>query len=118
MVPQETWAMLPPDAGSETTAIAVGIAKLGEPAVALQAAKYGGGFVASGRASSVAAGRLSYVNGLKVTSSFLLLVMLQIEILSVLIRPSLKKAKLYFKLCIKAIQKLCRPQFKFFQDVN
>lgn len=59
--------MLPPDAGGEVTAVAVGIAKLGEPAVAVQASKHGGGFVASGRASSVAAGRLSYVNGLKVS---------------------------------------------------
>lgn len=58
--------MLSPDGNGGMTAVAVGIAKLGEPAVALQAAKYGGGFVASGRASSVAAGRLSYVNGLKV----------------------------------------------------
>ena len=58
--------MLPPNTVGETTAVAVGIARLGEPAIVLEASKQGGGFVASGRASSVAAGRLSYVNGLKV----------------------------------------------------
>lgn len=63
---QETWRMLPADAGGKSTAVAIAIAKLGEPAVVLEASKQGGGFVASGRASSVAAGRLSYVNGLKV----------------------------------------------------
>ncbi len=57
--------MLPADTTDETTAVAVGIAKLGEPAVVHVASKHGGGFVASGRASSVAAGRLSYAYGLK-----------------------------------------------------
>lgn len=59
--------MLPQDTGSQRTAVAVGIAKLGDPAVVAGASKYGGGFVASGRAPSVAAGRLSYMQGLKVT---------------------------------------------------
>ena len=57
--------MLPADTAGETTAVAVGIAKLGEPAIVLEASRHGGGFVASGRASSVAAGRLSYAYGLK-----------------------------------------------------
>ena len=63
--------MLTTDVGGECTAVAVGIAKLGEPAVVSEASKQGGSFVASGRASSVAAGRLSYVNGLKVKSTTL-----------------------------------------------
>ena len=59
--------MLSTDTGSDMTAVAVGIAKLGDPAVVINASKAGGGgFVASGRAPSVAAGRLSYVHGLKV----------------------------------------------------
>ena len=58
--------MLQPDSDGSLTAVAVGIAKLGDPAVVLRAAKLGGGFVASGRAPSVAAGRLSYIHGLKV----------------------------------------------------
>ena len=58
--------MLLPDTGDSMTAVALGIAKLGDPAVVLGAAKSGGGFVASGRAPSVAAGRLSYIHGLKV----------------------------------------------------
>jgi len=65
-VVQETWSMLLPDTGDSMTAVAVGIAKLGDPAVVLGAAKLGGGFVASGRAPSVAAGRLSYIHGLRV----------------------------------------------------
>ena len=68
---QETWRMLPTDASGEFTAVAIGIAKLGEHALVLEASKQGGGFVASGRASSVAAGRLSYVNGLKVQPTLL-----------------------------------------------
>lgn len=63
---QETWSMLAPDTGAEMTAVAVGIARLAEPAVATAAAPGGGGFVASGRAASVAAGRLSFFYGLKV----------------------------------------------------
>ena len=61
--------MLPADTSSSRTAVAIGIAKLGDPVVVLQASKHGGGFVASGKAPSVAAGRLSYVNGLKVRTS-------------------------------------------------
>ena len=64
---QETWSMLVQDTGDSMTAVAIGIAKLGDPAVVLGAAKSGGGFVASGRAPSVAAGRLSYTHGLKVS---------------------------------------------------
>lgn len=63
---QETWDLFTPDSGRELTAVAIGIAKLGDPTVVLNAAKSGGGFVASGRAPSVAAGRLSYTHGLKV----------------------------------------------------
>lgn len=66
---QDTWGILSGDAGGQLTAVAVGIAKLGEPAV-VGASKLGGGFVASGRAPSVAAGRLSYVYGLKASTSF------------------------------------------------
>ena len=62
---QDTTCLLSTDTGSEMTAVAIGIAKLGDPAVVLNASK-AGGFVASGRAPSVAAGRLSYVHGLKV----------------------------------------------------
>lgn len=47
------------------TAVAVGIAKLGEPAV-LAAHKEASSFVGTGRALSAAAGRLSYVHGFKV----------------------------------------------------
>lgn len=46
------------------TAVAVGIAKLGEPAV-LATHKEASSFVGTGRALSAAAGRLSYVHGLK-----------------------------------------------------
>ena len=62
---QETWLLLP-DVGGRLTAVAVGVAKLGEPAAASVTGKAGSGFVASGRALSVVAGRLSYVHGLKV----------------------------------------------------
>ena len=66
---QESWGLLQPDGHKDMTAIAIGVAKLGEPAVLLEAAEAGGGFVASGRAPSVAAGRLSYIYGLKVLYS-------------------------------------------------
>lgn len=56
-----------PDAGSSKTVVAVAIAKLGEPAVVAQFAD-GGSFVGTGRASSAAAGRLSYVYGLKASA--------------------------------------------------
>lgn len=62
---QETAGLLPPDVGSSKTAVAVAIAKLGEPAVVAQF-KGGGSFIGTGRALSAAAGRLSYVYGLKV----------------------------------------------------
>jgi len=57
--------LLPPDAGSAKTVVAVAIAKLGEPAV-VTSFTGGGSFVGTGRALSAAAGRLSYVCGLKV----------------------------------------------------
>ena len=61
---QETAGLLTPDAGSSKTAVAVAIAKLGEPAVVTQFAG-GGSFIGTGRALSAAAGRLSYMYGLK-----------------------------------------------------
>ena len=57
--------MLPQDTGSQQTVVAVAIAKLSEPAVVV-AAPTGGSFGGTGKAASVAAGRLSYVYGLKV----------------------------------------------------
>lgn len=57
------------DADGRLTAVVVGVAKLGEPAV-LAAHKDASSFVGTGRALSVAAGRISYVHGLKVTISF------------------------------------------------
>ena len=63
---QDTWGMLiGGDADRGLTAVAVGIAKLGEPAV-LATHKEASSFVGTGRALSAAAGRLSYVHGLKV----------------------------------------------------
>ena len=63
---QDTWRMLiGGDADGGLTAVAVGIAKLGEPAV-LATHKEASSFVGTGRALSAAAGRLSYVHGLKV----------------------------------------------------
>ena len=53
------------DSSGGLTAVAVGIAKLGEPAVmAMQ--KEASSFVGTGRALSAAAGRLSYMHGLRV----------------------------------------------------
>ena len=57
--------MLRPDGSSERTIVAVAIARLGEPAEVTRA-RDGGSFVGTGRALSAAAGRLSYVHGLKV----------------------------------------------------
>ena len=57
--------MLPQDAGAQQTVVAVAIAKLSEPAVVV-AAPVRGSFGGTGKAVSVAAGRLSYVYGLKV----------------------------------------------------
>lgn len=66
---QDTWAMLAGgDADGRLTAVAVGVAKLGEPAV-LAVHKDASSFVGTGRALSVAAGRLSYIHGLKVNNS-------------------------------------------------
>ena len=63
---QDTWRMLiGGDTDGGLTTVAVGIAKLGEPAV-LAAHKEASSFVGTGRALSAAAGRLSYVHGLKV----------------------------------------------------
>ncbi|BDA51455.1 probable oleandomycin polyketide synthase, modules 5 and 6 [Coccomyxa sp. Obi] len=62
---EDTWGIL---AGGDTygrlTAVAVGVAKLGEPAV-LAAHKDASSFIGTGRALSVAAGRISYIHGLK-----------------------------------------------------
>ncbi len=55
------------DSDSRLTAVAVGIAKLGEPA-AVAGHKDTSSFVGTGRALSVAAGRLSYVHGLKASA--------------------------------------------------
>lgn len=55
------------DADGGLTAVAVGIAKLGEPA-AVAGHKDASSFVGTGRALSVAAGRLSYIHGLKARS--------------------------------------------------
>ena len=52
------------DSDGGLTAVAVGIAKLGEPAV-VSAHKEASSFVGTGWALSAAAGRLSYVHGLK-----------------------------------------------------
>ena len=61
------------DADGRLTAVAVGVAKLGEPAV-LATHVGASSFIGTGRALSVAAGRLSYIHGLKVRlSSFSLL---------------------------------------------
>lgn len=55
------------DAAGQLTAVAVGIARLGEPALTSAAASAAtSSFVGTGRALSAAAGRLSYVHGLKV----------------------------------------------------
>jgi acyl transferase domain-containing protein len=65
----ETAGLAGPDNDSHQTAVAVGIAKLGEPAlitVGTAAAVAGGSsFVGTGRALSAAAGRISYTYGLK-----------------------------------------------------
>lgn len=57
------------DADGRLTAVAVGVAKLGEPAL-VTAHKDASSFVGTGRALSAAAGRISYVHGLKVTHAF------------------------------------------------
>lgn len=62
---QEAWAVLPRGEDTQATVVAVGIAKLGEPSY-VAGSKVGTGFTATGRALSVAAGRLSFVYGLKV----------------------------------------------------
>lgn len=62
---QESWSLLPHEEDSLMTSVAVGIAKLGEPPY-VASHKAGAAFIATGRALSVAAGRLSFVYGLKV----------------------------------------------------
>ena len=57
------------DADGRLTAVAVGVAKLGEPALVI-AHKDASSFAGTGRALSAAAGRISYVHGLKVTHAF------------------------------------------------
>ena len=65
---QETWDLVIPDTGLEQTMVAIAIAKLSEPAVVAQQ-KGHGSFAGTGKALSVAAGRLSYTHGLKVHAS-------------------------------------------------
>jgi len=66
---QDTWSVLiGGDTDGGLTAVAVGIAKLGEPIV-MASFKEASSFVGTGRALSAAAGRLSYVHGLKVRDS-------------------------------------------------
>ena len=67
---EEAAALAQPDvAAGQLTAVAVGIAKLGEPALvsgaSAAATAAGSSFVGTGRALSAAAGRLSFVFGLK-----------------------------------------------------
>ena len=59
------------ESSDRLTAVAVGIAKLGEPAV-MAMHKEASSFVGTGRALSAAAGRLSYVHGLKVRQNLTL----------------------------------------------
>ncbi|KAK9866522.1 hypothetical protein WJX84_008502 [Apatococcus fuscideae] len=61
---EDTWDILESDSGLQQTAVAVGIARLSDPP-AVTSHKGGGGFTGTGRALSVAAGRLSYAHGLK-----------------------------------------------------
>lgn len=68
---QESWNLLPHEEDALMTSVAVGIAKLGEPPY-VASSKGGAAFTASGRALSVAAGRLSFVYGLKVGPLMLL----------------------------------------------
>lgn len=56
------------DTDGGLTVVAVGIAKLGEPAV-MASFKEASSFLGTGRALSAAAGRLSYVHELKVRNS-------------------------------------------------
>ena len=63
---QETWGLLEGDIGLHQTVVAVAIAKLSEPAAVAQL-KGHGSFAGTGKALSVAAGRLSYTHGLKVS---------------------------------------------------
>ena len=62
--------------GQQQTAVAVGIAKLGEPAAVAAgnaaAVAAGSSYVGTGRALSAAAGRISYCYGLKGPSGGLL----------------------------------------------
>ena len=64
---QGTWGLLDSDSDTHHTVVAVGIAKLSEPAVVTQQKSHGS-FAGTGRALSVAAGRLSYIHGLKARS--------------------------------------------------
>ena len=66
---QAAFELVQLDTGASSTAVAVGIAKLGEPAVVANY-KDRSGFLASGRGLSVAAGRISYTYGLKVIPLF------------------------------------------------
>lgn len=54
------------DTGLEQTVVAIAIAKLSEPAVVAAQTRHGS-FAGTGKALSVAAGRLSYTHGLKVS---------------------------------------------------
>ena len=70
---EDTVGLLPPDTPSSQTAVSVAIAKLGEPSVVAAgnaaAVAAGSSFVGTGRALSAAAGRISYVYGLRGPSS-------------------------------------------------
>lgn len=64
---QDTWGLLQPDVSADKTVVAVGIARMGEPAIIAQ---YRGtsSYRGTGMALSAAAGRLSYIHGLKVST--------------------------------------------------
>lgn len=78
---QAAYELVQPDMGASMTAVAVGIAKLGEPTVVANH-KDRSGFLASGRGLSVAAGRISYTYGLKVIP-LLFLALLQCKLADV-----------------------------------
>ena len=68
---QETWGLLGADTDTEQTVVAVAIARLSEPALVTHQMSHGS-FAGTGKALSVAAGRLSYTHGLKVQPGLLL----------------------------------------------
>ena len=62
---QSAWELLSTDLGARLTAVAVGVARLGEAPVSAMSGS-AGAFHGTGRALSAAAGRLSYTYNLKV----------------------------------------------------